>query len=243
MDNFDRRFPVIEIFGPTVQGEGPEVGTQAHFVRFGGCDFRCSWCDSPHAVLPERVRLGARKMSALEIVNKVRALGDVPLVILSGGNPLLHEIGDVVDWLHDSGFRVSVETQGTLYKEWINRLDQVVVSPKPPSSKMPGSTRMLRGFMSRLTAPVAFKVPCLDARDVEWAAGLHVEFPGIPFFLSVVTLAEDTVGGVNPSPDTPDALLARTRNVIQWAQQYAALADARIFPQVHYLLWGNEKGH
>ena len=44
---------VSEIFGPTIQGEGSLIGTQTIFVRTGGCDYRCSWCDTGYAVLPE----------------------------------------------------------------------------------------------------------------------------------------------------------------------------------------------
>ena len=43
---------ISEIFGPTVQGEGALIGKPTVFVRTGGCDFRCSWCDTLHAVLP-----------------------------------------------------------------------------------------------------------------------------------------------------------------------------------------------
>ena len=41
--------PVAEIFGPTIQGEGPHVGMQTLFVRVAGCDFKCAWCDSKFA--------------------------------------------------------------------------------------------------------------------------------------------------------------------------------------------------
>ena len=51
--------PVVEVFGPTIQGEGELAGVPTAFVRFGGCDYRCSWCDSLFAVLPEDVRDGA----------------------------------------------------------------------------------------------------------------------------------------------------------------------------------------
>ena len=48
---------VVETFGPTIQGEGPYAGRVCHFVRFGGCDYRCTWCDSMHAVDPGLVRI------------------------------------------------------------------------------------------------------------------------------------------------------------------------------------------
>ena len=54
------RFPVVEVFGPTIQGEGELAGVPTAFVRFGGCDYRCTWCDSLHAVLPEDVREAPR---------------------------------------------------------------------------------------------------------------------------------------------------------------------------------------
>lgn len=242
MDNFERRLPVVEIFGPTVQGEGPQVGVQCHFIRMGGCDYRCSWCDTPDAVLPDRVR-SARRMTAQEIVNKVRSLGDTRMVVISGGNPMLHDLQNVVDWLHDAGYSVSVETQGTLWKPWVNSLDQVVVSPKPPSSKML-APRMLKSFLSHTEVPVALKVPCWDRADVEWADNLHTEFPDYELFISVVTLAGDTVGNFQDGKvDTAESLLARARDVLGHVQTFPGLSDARVFPQLHALLWGNEKGH
>ena len=44
---------ISEIFGPTIQGEGPLIGRPSIFVRTGGCDYRCNWCDTLYAVLPE----------------------------------------------------------------------------------------------------------------------------------------------------------------------------------------------
>lgn len=41
-----RKIPVLEIFGPTIQGEGMVVGRKTMFVRTAGCDYRCAWCDS-----------------------------------------------------------------------------------------------------------------------------------------------------------------------------------------------------
>ena len=47
------RIRISEIFGPTIQGEGPLMGRPTVFVRTGGCDYRCRWCDTLYAVLPE----------------------------------------------------------------------------------------------------------------------------------------------------------------------------------------------
>src|SRR4051794_6252753 len=69
-------YPVIEIFGPTIQGEGALAGAPTMFVRFGGCDYRCSWCDSMYAVDPAQVRENAVKMEPQEIIGELlRQLG------------------------------------------------------------------------------------------------------------------------------------------------------------------------
>ena len=129
--------PVVEIFGPTVQGEGAEAGIPTHFVRVGGCDFRCSWCDTMYAVDPEIVRATAEKLSSQEIVARVEGLGGRPdWVTISGGNPALHQLDDVVWRLHGAGFRVSVETQGSRWASWLGAVDRLTISPKPPSSGM-----------------------------------------------------------------------------------------------------------
>src|SRR4051812_48360749 len=103
-----RTFPVVEMFGPVVQGEGPMGGTLTHFVRFGGCGYRCTWCDSLYAVLPEEWK-DAPKLTAGEIVDDVCNLPGAPWVTLSGGNPAMYHLGDVVNDLHFLGYAVAVE--------------------------------------------------------------------------------------------------------------------------------------
>src|SRR3954470_4684991 len=94
--------PVVEIFGPTVQGEGPDAGIPAYFVRFGGCDFRCAWCDSMHAVEPAQVREEAEHLTPDEVVARVTELAPGPnVVVLSGGNPALLDLEQVVTGFHD----------------------------------------------------------------------------------------------------------------------------------------------
>ena len=69
--------PVVEVFGPTIQGEGELAGIPTAFVRFGGCDYRCSWCDSLFAVLPEDVRKAPR-MTPAEVAAALEALAGDP---------------------------------------------------------------------------------------------------------------------------------------------------------------------
>ena len=70
---------IAEIFGPTIQGEGALIGEATVFVRAGGCDYRCVWCDSPHAV-DSAYRETWAAMTSEEVWAEV--------LRLSGGQPL-----------------------------------------------------------------------------------------------------------------------------------------------------------
>src|SRR5687768_7215276 len=108
-----KAFPVVEVFGPTIQGEGAEAGLSCYFVRLGGCDFRFTWCDTMYAVEPAQVRQNATRLSEAEILERIEGLNGKPgWVILSGGNPALHELGGLVSALQAQGYLVAVETQG-----------------------------------------------------------------------------------------------------------------------------------
>ena len=64
---------ISEIFGPTIQGEGVLIGQPTVFVRIGGCDYRCSWCDTLHAV-DSAYRTEWKRMSAAAIMADVERL-------------------------------------------------------------------------------------------------------------------------------------------------------------------------
>jgi 7-carboxy-7-deazaguanine synthase len=234
-------FPVVEVFGPTVQGEGPDAGRPAYFVRFGGCDFRCSWCDSPHAVDPAQVRAHAEALDARGILARIAALPAGPrLVVLTGGNPALLTLDDLVDALHHAGMQVAVETQGTVWRDWLGRVDRLVVSPKPPSagvnSPRTGWWSLFMTHAADAPAPVALKVVVFDDADLDFADALGAAQPGHELFLSAGTdlgLDEATT-------------VARLRERYAWLCEQAArrpsLADARVLPQLHVVAWGTRVG-
>lgn len=165
------KFPVIEIFGPTIQGEGLDQGTPCYFVRFGGCDFRCAWCDTPFAVLPELVRKNAKRMSTSDILKAISKLAPGPqLVVLSGGNPLLHNLGHLVIMLRRIGYTTSVETQGTRVQPWMFDVDRLCVSPKPPSSGHRVTVASIETFLEGLSVFTTFlKIVVFDHHDYQWA--------------------------------------------------------------------------
>ncbi|MBV8650386.1 MAG: radical SAM protein, partial [Alphaproteobacteria bacterium] len=114
------RIRISEIFGPTVQGEGLLIGKPTVFVRTGGCDFRCSWCDTLYAVLPE-YRRDWRPMTPDEILAEVGRLsgGEPILVTLSGGNPAIQPLGDLIAAGRDQGYGFAMETQGSVFATWL----------------------------------------------------------------------------------------------------------------------------
>ncbi len=128
---------ISEIFGPTIQGEGALIGMPTVFVRTGGCDFRCSWCDTRYAVDPA-FRADWQPMDAEAILAEINRLsgGEPILVTLSGGNPALQPLEPCCC---SASCRPSLRhgTQGSKAQPWFDALDYLTLSPKPPSSGMP----------------------------------------------------------------------------------------------------------
>jgi 7-carboxy-7-deazaguanine synthase len=237
--------PVVEVFGPTIQGEGELAGVPTAFVRFGGCDYRCSWCDSLFAVLPEDVR-NAPRMTPAEVAAALAALDGCPeWVTLSGGNPALLELGELVALLHADGRKVTVETQGSVWRDWLADVDLLTVSPKPPSSGMATAANEEESerFMQRAVAAggrVVLKVVVFDEADYLWAAALRARHAGLPFHLSCGT---DPPGPGTSHPEALDGVSERYRWLCERAARDPAMDGARILPQLHVLAWGHQRGH
>jgi 7-carboxy-7-deazaguanine synthase len=238
-------FPVVEVFGPTIQGEGELAGVPTAFVRFGGCDYRCSWCDSLHAVLPEHVRRAPR-MTAAAIAESLAALPGRPdWVTLSGGNPALLELGELVALLQGAGRRVAVETQGSVWRDWLAGVDLLTISPKPPSSGMASAANEAdtRRFLERAAAArgrAVLKVVVFDEADYRWASGLRDRLPDLPLHLSCGT---DPPAPGETHADALAGVSARYRWLAERASADPAMAGAHILPQLHVLAWGHETGH
>jgi 7-carboxy-7-deazaguanine synthase len=233
---------VIEIFGPTIQGEGPETGRPAYFVRFGGCDFRCSWCDSMYAVDPSQVRATAAHLTSAEIMSRVDQLSHGPdLVVLSGGNPALLDLGPLVELLHDASFEVAVETQGSRWRPWLADVDCLVVSPKGPSSGMDSAThrRALTRFLEfaqQADTRSVLKAVVFDGSDLEYARWLALTWPDISLHVST---------GTDVGLDEAETF-SRLRNRLRWLSEAMSmdpmLRHARVGAQQHVLAWGTRRG-
>lgn len=138
-----RNLKVIEVFGPTIQGEGPFVGRRSIFIRFANCDFKCALCDTPDAVLPHLVKQHALSVDPEQLARKVLSeclKHNVSLVVLTGGNPALQDdagMFSLINTLQEHFISVQVETQGTICPDWFVQASLIVACPKGPSFRLP----------------------------------------------------------------------------------------------------------
>lgn len=233
---------VSEVFGPTVQGEGALVGVRTLFVRVGGCDYRCAWCDSLYAVLPEH-RGSWTKMTPADILAACEACAPsaaCPWVTLSGGNPALFPaLEAVVVTLQAHGYKVAVETQGSAAPLWLARCEMVTLSPKPPSSGMdPDLEDWALALRVTHRTPRAVKLVVFDDADLDWAARFVAD--NVPA-TTPLYLSAGTPQGLDDEA-TRAAILDRTRWLVGASGQRPALVRATVLPQLHVLLWGTQRG-
>ncbi|WP_281614172.1 7-carboxy-7-deazaguanine synthase QueE [Flammeovirga sp. SubArs3] len=146
--------PVMEAFY-TIQGEGAFSGHAAYFIRLAGCDVGCVWCDVKESWEQD-------KHPVLDIEEIVEDAKKHPgrLAIITGGEPLMHQLGPLTEMLKNEGFSINIETSGT--HQFTGHLDYVCLSPK------------------KFKAPVdeaydladEFKVVVYHKSDIKWALGL-----------------------------------------------------------------------
>ena len=117
---------VQEIF-PTLQGEGPYAGTPAIFIRLGGCNLACTFCDTEFE--------SYTNISIHQIISEVEKLAQekIKLVVITGGEPFRQPIEKLCDALIQNGYKVQIETNGTIFRE-LNTAIEIICSPKNTGS-------------------------------------------------------------------------------------------------------------
>jgi 7-carboxy-7-deazaguanine synthase len=239
------RIPVLEIFGPTIQGEGMVVGHKTMFVRTAGCDYSCSWCDSAFT-WDGSTKDDIRQMTAEEIWTELKALGGdkFSFVTISGGNPaLLKNLDFLIDLLKENEINIGIETQGSRWQDWFLKIDELTISPKPPSSHMETNFEILDSIFINLDENqfehnVSLKVVIFDEADLDYARMVHKRYEGIPFYLQVGN--DDITNGNNQE------LIQKLLNKYEWlvnrVVEDSQLNNVKVLPQLHALLWGNKRG-
>lgn len=228
---------ISEIFGPTIQGEGALIGQPTVFVRTGGCDYRCSWCDTLYAV-ESKYRHDWTPMSAENIMDEVKRLSNnKPLTIsLSGGNPATQDCSELITLGHKDDYKFALETQGSIAQDWFKDLDILTLSPKPPSSEMKTDWAIFDECIEAADnkPEIALKIVIFDDKDYEYAQDAAMRYPTLPLYLQP---GNHQVNGVADM----DGLNKR----LQWLANKVTndnWYDAHVLPQLHVMIWGNERG-
>lgn len=117
-----KKYKVVEIF-TSIQGEAEHTGKPVVFVRLHGCNLNCSFCDEPLHKGPEYT-----EMTQEEIIRHC----ELPVVIITGGEPSLTDINPLIIYLKESGYFVGVETNGFSYNN-IREANWKTLSPKTKS--------------------------------------------------------------------------------------------------------------
>ncbi|GAE94999.1 queuosine Biosynthesis QueE Radical SAM [Gracilibacillus boraciitolerans JCM 21714] len=239
------KIPVLEIFGPTIQGEGMVVGRKTMFVRTAGCDYSCAWCDSAFT-WDGSAKDEIVKMESDEIFTKLKEIGGNQFdhVTVSGGNPpaLLKHLDGLIHLLHEHNMEVALETQGSRWQEWFLDVDDLTLSPKPPSSKMKTNWTILDEIIDLLIinnrlAHTSLKIVVFDEKDLQYAEKVHQRYPAVPFFLQV---GNDDLQENQPS-HLAGHLLEKYEWLIDKVMSNSQLNHVRVLPQVHALVWGGNK--
>jgi 7-carboxy-7-deazaguanine synthase len=202
---------VTEIF-QSIQGEGTRAGRPCAFVRFTGCDLRCTWCDSAYAFHGGVERSRA---SILEELNAMR----LRHVCLTGGEPLLQpDLPELCGELLAAGWEVTVETHGQRDAERLPPGVVRIFDVKPPGS---GEETRDFGYLERLRPGDEVKFVVASAEDFAWSVEVarRHRLPG-----RAAVLFSPVVPAVEP------------RALVAWL--LASGIEARLSLQLHKYIWG-----
>lgn len=256
----EKKLPVMEIFGPTIQGEGFVCGTRTSFIRFGLCDYKCRMCDSLHAVDPKRVKANADWLTQSEIATRLASVHKLeeaePVcdwVTFSGGNPCIHNLTELVYYIR--GFdilgiqpKIAVETQGTFDPDWLYMCDVITCSPKSPGMGEQFEEDKFVNFLQKFHKHPGFnvKVVIFSMQDIEWVRHINQLLHGWNlqdrFYLS---LGNSNPPGMDTNVSDDELKLSLLRDFRVIAEDLLSIPDlrnAKFFPQMHVLAWGNKQG-
>jgi organic radical activating enzyme len=156
----EQTLPVMESFY-TIQGEGFHQGRAAYFIRLGGCDVGCVWCDvkeSWNAAMHPKYSIEKIVANAKNAIDSAKSIAmKRNLAVITGGEPLLHSLDELTTQLQAAGFETNIETSGSspLSGQW----DWICLSPKKFKQPLP----------EILPLANELKVIVFNASDFDWA--------------------------------------------------------------------------
>lgn len=234
---------ITEVFS-SFQGEGIYLGARQIFVRFGGCNLRCSYCDEPDTIpIPSGAAWSAERLKG-----RIRSLNrstEHRWVSWTGGEPLLQAgfLRPMMAWARSRGFKNYLETNGTLPKSLAavaDLCDAVAMDIKLPSSMERGIEFWSRHLEFLKVCPEKTFVKVVlthDSRESEWRQVIRLlqeADPQVPLVLQPATAVPSAQGrpGTGPSgawvhPLEPSKVLSC------FSQAKGLLKSVRIIPQWH----------
>ena len=215
MDNLNNTtLNITEIFY-SLQGEAKEVGIPTVFVRLTGCPLRCNYCDTAYAFK------GNNPLSIESIMEEV-AKYNTHYVCVTGGEPMAQSNCLILlDTLIEAGYKVSMETSGSIDITPVNKKVSVVMDLKTPSSTEQSQNRYEN--IAILESKDQLKFVIASRSDFDWCCSILEDYD----VLSDV-LFSPVYESLKPV-DLADWILEKQLNV-------------RLQVQLHKLLWGDQKG-
>ncbi len=144
-------YPVMEHFY-TLQGEGAHSGRAAYFIRLGGCDVGCVWCD-----VKESWPVDAHPVMTVDEIVVAAVAYPGRIAVITGGEPAMHDLEPLTKGLKAAGFQIHIETSGT--RLLTGTIDWVTLSPKKFKAPLPA----VMPYASEL------KVVVFHPSDFAWA--------------------------------------------------------------------------
>ncbi len=227
---------VSEIFGPTLQGEGPSLGTPAMFLRLRRCNLQCTWCDTKYTWDPEHPGFKSFKMmNVREIINALTVDVDYvpPLLVITGGEPLIWgtQLRSILPSLLASFDRVEIETNGMISPTVLGhhiRSSKLLfnVSPKLKGAGMGYETLKWDIIEEFLQVQSTFKFVIKDI--IDWQQFMQEIRPRLP--KERVTIM--------PEGSTTSENLSKMKTLFH----KAAENNVKLTPRLHTLAFGNQQG-
>ncbi len=209
---------VNEIFH-SIQGEGPNVGKPAVFVRLGGCNLKCKWCDTKYTWHPKQS--DNKTLTIEKVVQEIKKYPCKHLVI-TGGEPLLQQDGikDLLDKL--KGYFVELETNGSLPCKIFGLIDQINCSPKLSNSGNPSYPLSLKPSNKK----VLYKFVVRNREDLK----------EISVFIQKNKIPKEKVY-LMPEGTVRNTILKRSK----WLIEICKKEGYNFSPRLHIMLYNNKR--
>lgn len=206
---------ICEIF-TSIQGESTYAGMPCTFIRMTGCNLRCSYCDTTYAYDE------GEEITEDEIMSEVRHAG-INLVEITGGEPLLQKgVYHLIERLLDEGYKVLVETNGSMSIKEIDRRAVVILDIKTPGSEM--SENMDLSILNDLKSTDEVKFVITNRTDYEWAKEIIYKY-------SLIDKCQILL--------SPAYSILSPEDLVKW--MLGDRLKARLNLQIHKYIFGSER--